>query len=300
MAAPTPVSSLVHSSTLVTAGIYILIRYNYIFVFFNLSFFSVFSLFTMVLAGVGAFLEKDFKKIVAMSTLRQLGLIIYVISIGCWMFSFVHIIIHAFFKRILFLSTGATIAQFRGGQDSRIFGGSFLIYISFLYFLVSCICLSGFPFFIGFYSKDFIINSSSFLRGVLSYYFFLFGCFFTILYSIRLLKNVYFAFLKFSVFFCFSESFIYVFSVLFLFFKGWSLGGFFYWFFIFENFYFFCYFDLLAGLLIIFLGVFFYSFLRFTYFLCVYFGSISFYLWLSSSKSSMSFIKYFFYNFDFG
>ncbi len=83
MAAPTPVSSLVHSSTLVTAGVYVLIRYNYIFVFFNLSFFSVFSLFTMVLAGIGAFLEKDFKKIVAMSTLRQLGLIIYVISIGC-------------------------------------------------------------------------------------------------------------------------------------------------------------------------------------------------------------------------
>jgi NADH-ubiquinone oxidoreductase chain 5 len=80
MAAPTPVSSLVHSSTLVTAGVYVLIRFHYVF-FFN-SFFFIFSLLTMFLGGVGACVEVDFKKVVAMSTLRQLGMMMYVLSLG--------------------------------------------------------------------------------------------------------------------------------------------------------------------------------------------------------------------------
>jgi NADH-ubiquinone oxidoreductase chain 5 len=80
MAAPTPVSSLVHSSTLVTAGVYMLIRYNFLFFRFFWVFF--FSIVTMFLAGVGAAVEKDLKKLVAISTLRQLGLIVTVICLG--------------------------------------------------------------------------------------------------------------------------------------------------------------------------------------------------------------------------
>jgi len=82
MAAPTPVSSLVHSSTLVTAGVYVLIRFNYIFGYFSFLYLKFIFISTMVLAGVCAVLEKDFKKVVAISTLRQLGIIIFILSVG--------------------------------------------------------------------------------------------------------------------------------------------------------------------------------------------------------------------------
>jgi len=171
IAAPTPVSSLVHSSTLVTAGVYVLIRFNYLFLFLELTFFKVFSLFTIILGGMCAWLEMDFKKIVAMSTLRQLGIMMFILSAGSWILSFIHIIIHAFFKRMLFLSTGSLIGQMGGSQDSRFYGRDIFNYISYIYFLVSCFCLSGFPFLIGFYSKDAIISNSSFYNGT----FFLFS-----------------------------------------------------------------------------------------------------------------------------
>jgi len=155
IAAPTPVSSLVHSSTLVTAGVYILIRFNYIFGFFYFRLSKFFFLFTILLAGLCAILENDFKKIVAMSTLSQLGMMIFIISVGAWVLSFLHIIIHAFFKRILFLSTGSLIGQMRGTQDSRLYGSSLSNFSSFLYFVVRSLCLSGFPFFFGVLLKRF-------------------------------------------------------------------------------------------------------------------------------------------------
>jgi len=76
------VSSLVHSSTLVTAGVYVLIRFNYLFSFFCFNYFKIFFLFTMVLAGGCAFMEGDLKKVVAISTLSQLGIIMFTISVG--------------------------------------------------------------------------------------------------------------------------------------------------------------------------------------------------------------------------
>jgi len=82
IAAPTPVSSLVHSSTLVTAGIFVLIRYHYLFLYIGWFLFC-FSLGTMVLAGFCACLEKDYKKVIAMSTLSQLGFMLFVLSVGC-------------------------------------------------------------------------------------------------------------------------------------------------------------------------------------------------------------------------
>jgi len=187
MAAPTPVSSLVHSSTLVTAGLYVLIRFNYLFCFFEFSFFKIISILTMVLGGLCAVIEKDFKKIVAMSTLSQLGIILFIMSLGIWKLCFLHIIIHAFFKSILFLGTGSIIGQIGGLQDSRFYGSGPFMYFSYLYFLVSCFCLSGFPFFIGFYSKDVIIYSVSFVDGAFFYYFFIIGCIFTVVYRLRLL-----------------------------------------------------------------------------------------------------------------
>jgi len=128
----------------------------------------------MLLAGVCAVLEKDFKKIVAISTLSQLGIIMFILSVGGWILSFLHIIIHAFFKRMLFLRTGSLIRQIVGGQDSRFYGRSILNYGSFIYFRVRRLCLAGFPFFLGFYSKDFIISSSSVIEGFIFFFLFFF------------------------------------------------------------------------------------------------------------------------------
>ena len=186
MAAPTPVSSLVHSSTLVTAGVYVLIRFFYLFNFFGWVCFKLFFLLTMVVAGACANLEKDFKKVVALSTLRQLGMMLFILSVGVWVLAFLHMIIHAFFKRMLFLGTGSLISHIGGGQDSRFYGGAFFSFSSGLFFLTSCICLAGFPFCIGFYSKDLIILGGSVGLGALFYFTFLGGCGFTVLYRIRL------------------------------------------------------------------------------------------------------------------
>ena len=154
MAAPTPVSSLVHSSTLVTAGVYVLLRYNFSFVH-SVFFYSV-SLSTFFLAGVGAFFEMDFKKVVAMSTLSQLGFMIFCLSVGLWGVSFFHIVLHAVFKSMLFLSCGVLMVSLGGGQDSRFFGGS-ASSLSFVGFFTRVIRLGGFPFSVGFYRKDTII-----------------------------------------------------------------------------------------------------------------------------------------------
>jgi NADH-quinone oxidoreductase subunit L len=96
-------------------------------------------------------------------------------------------VIHAFFKRMLFLSTGSLMMQFSGSQDFRYFGGRIFREVSFVYFLVSCLCLGGFPFFLGFYSKDTIISSVSGVGGFLLFYFFIVGCLLTVLYSFRLI-----------------------------------------------------------------------------------------------------------------
>lgn len=228
MAAPTPVSSLVHSSTLVTAGVYVLIRFFYFFSFLNYLWLKLFFLFTIVLAGACANLEKDFKKVVAISTLSQLGLMLFVLSVGVWVLAFLHLVIHAFFKRMLFLRTGSLISHLGGNQDSRFYGGRGLSYCSFLFFIVRGVCLMGFPFYIGFYSKDLIILMSSLGLGLFFYLIFLVGCMLTVLYRFRLLAKGFRGVSKGYVFSGTRESGLFVFPVFFLFFKGWLLGGIFY------------------------------------------------------------------------
>jgi len=123
IAAPTPVSSLVHSSTLVTAGIYVMLRYNVLF-FSSFLVCSV-SLVTLFVGGLRACFEKDLKKVVAISTLSQLGVMLYRLSLGFWKLCFVHMRMHALFKSLLFLRCGSLMSGLGGGQDSRFFGFSF-------------------------------------------------------------------------------------------------------------------------------------------------------------------------------
>lgn len=123
MTAPTPVSSLVHSSTLVTAGVYLLIRFYY---FFSFNFFFYICMYLgIVTIGMGGFIaicELDLKKVVAFSTLSQLGLLVFVLRFGEVIICFFHLLSHAIFKSLLFLICGVFIAMRFGVQDVRIIG----------------------------------------------------------------------------------------------------------------------------------------------------------------------------------
>nr|YP_010535552.1 NADH dehydrogenase subunit 5 [Ornithodoros furcosus]UYB78321.1 NADH dehydrogenase subunit 5 [Ornithodoros furcosus]UYB78334.1 NADH dehydrogenase subunit 5 [Ornithodoros furcosus] len=160
MAAPTPVSSLVHSSTLVTAGVYLLIRLEMLFQIgqFSKSLLYV-SLMTMIMSGLGAVLEMDLKKIIALSTLSQLGLMMMILSVGLTDLAFFHLLTHAIFKAMLFLCAGFMIHSSLGSQDVR-FMGSFYVTNPMVgvAFSLANMSLFGIPFLSGFYSKDMILE----------------------------------------------------------------------------------------------------------------------------------------------
>lgn len=205
MAAPTPVSSLVHSRTLVTAGIYLLLRFKRFFI--DMSIFPViFGCLTMCMAGLSGLFEIDFKKIVALSTLRQLGLIIARFGLGAFAITLFHLITHAFFKALLFLATGITIHSAKDYQDLR--------YIrvprkrtprTIAIFWVANLRLIGFPFLAGFYSKDLILELIlSQRRGSIILVLFFVGTALTVIYTIRFLLFSRRSYLKARV--CFSHS----------------------------------------------------------------------------------------------
>nr|APF47447.1 NADH dehydrogenase subunit 5 [Pholetesor sp. SNS-2016] len=207
MAAPTPVSSLVHSSTLVTAGIYLLIRLNYLFSKNLLIIMMIISSFTMFFSGVSANFEFDLKKIIALSTLSQLGLMLFILSFKLPMISFFHLIMHAMFKSLLFLCSGIIIHNYFNNQDIRLISlnNFYLPYIN-LIFLLSSLTLSGLPFLTGFYSKDFIIEMFNMkINNYFLFFIMYFSMGLTVSYSSRLmfylnikvLKNLIFLKLKF-------------------------------------------------------------------------------------------------------
>nr|QDI93992.1 NADH dehydrogenase subunit 5 [Tuxedo flavicollis] len=188
MAAPTPVSALVHSSTLVTAGVYLLIRFYPLLKFHDCTFFVVVSMMTMFMSGLGANFEFDLKKIIALSTLSQLGLMMGILFIGFPGLSFFHLLTHAFFKALLFLCAGLIIHSMNNSQDIRDMGfvTGVLPYTSSC-FIISSFSLSGLPFLSGFYSKDVIIEFLFMNEYSLFYYFiFLISVSFTMSYSVRL------------------------------------------------------------------------------------------------------------------
>lgn len=159
IAAPTPVSALVHSSTLVTAGVYLLIRFSSFLRDSSLNILFVLSVLTMFIAGLVASFEFDIKKIIALSTLSQLGVIIFSISLGLYKIAFFHLVAHALFKALLFLCAGSVIHGFHGSQDIRNLGGVTLNYpvVSVLINLAN-LSLCGIPFISGFYSKDIVVE----------------------------------------------------------------------------------------------------------------------------------------------
>nr|UZA66686.1 NADH dehydrogenase subunit 5 [Tanystylum sp. JZ-2022] len=158
MAAPTPVSSLVHSSTLVTAGVYLMVRFNSIYMDLNIILLNI-SLLTMLMAGVSANFEFDLKKIIALSTLSQLSVMFFSLSLGMWKLAYFHMLTHAMFKALMFLCVGSIMHGYFGNQDIRMKGG--MVYFSPFISVVmslSILSLSGMPFLSGYYSKDLILE----------------------------------------------------------------------------------------------------------------------------------------------
>lgn len=193
IAAPTPVSALVHSSTLVTAGVYILIRF---FPMFSCDFINNFLLImgalTITISSLGAMYEIDLKKIIALSTLRQLGLIMMALGIKLYLLAFFHLLTHALFKASLFLCAGRIIHLFNGRQDIR----NLNMVTSYIPITTSClrICslsLGGFPFLAAFYSKDKIIEEAfSDGSNFLCLFLLVFSVCFTMIYRFRLVYYI--------------------------------------------------------------------------------------------------------------
>lgn len=191
--APTPVSSLVHSSTLVTAGIYLIIIYGNLIDKYYKNYIILISRITILISGLIANFEIDFKKIIAFSTLRQLGFIMRILCLDLNDLAFLHLFIHALFKSIIFICVGSFIHYINGIQNFRYYKGIYYIYpIKRIIIIFSLIILCGFPFFVGFYSKDLIIEIYFFKKiRIFCLIILLISTILTISYSIRIISNLF-------------------------------------------------------------------------------------------------------------
>nr|YP_009144462.1 NADH dehydrogenase subunit 5 [Asbolus verrucosus]AKJ52248.1 NADH dehydrogenase subunit 5 [Asbolus verrucosus] len=188
MAAPTPVSSLVHSSTLVTAGVYLLIRFNFSFGDSLMYFLLFISSMTMFMSGLGASFEFDLKKIIALSTLSQLGLMMSILALGGYKLAFFHLLVHALFKALLFMCAGNVIHNLFNCQDIRYMGGLVSsMPLTCVYLNICNLSLCGLPFLSGFYSKDLIVEVMSMgYLNIYVYFIFYLSIGLTVCYSFRL------------------------------------------------------------------------------------------------------------------
>nr|QHD47907.1 NADH dehydrogenase subunit 5 [Etrocorema hochii] len=188
MAAPTPVSALVHSSTLVTAGVYLLIRFNFVVSGALGWLLLLFGGLTMFMAGLGANFEFDLKKIIALSTLSQLGLMMSILALGFPSLAFFHLLTHALFKALLFMCAGAIIHNMKDSQDIRFMGGLVKqMPLTAMCFNLASLALCGMPFLAGFYSKDLILEMVSLSYvNFLGFFLFFFSTGLTVCYSLRL------------------------------------------------------------------------------------------------------------------
>lgn len=189
MAGPTPVSALIHAATMVTAGIYMIVRSN---VFYSMSetaamTVAIVGVATALLAAMIALFQNDIKKILAYSTVSQLGLMFLGLGVGAYSSSVFHVVTHAFFKALLFLAAGSVIHAMSGEQDIRKMGGlKSKIKITFITMLIGTIAISGIPPFSGFFSKDEIL-AHVFEHNVVLWFFAMLASILTAFYMFRML-----------------------------------------------------------------------------------------------------------------
>ena len=195
MEGPTPVSALLHAATLVTAGVFLLLRISPVLEFapFTLKVLTVLGGATAFLGGSLGLVANDMKRVIAYSTCSQLGYMVYAIGLSAYSVSLYHLVNHAFFKALLFLSAGSVIHALGDEQDLRKMGGLRKIsHFTYVMMLIGSISLMGIPFTTGFYSKEVILGLGYFstsLSAGLGYILCLISALFTTIYSIRLLTN---------------------------------------------------------------------------------------------------------------
>jgi NADH-quinone oxidoreductase subunit L len=160
MAGPTPVSALIHAATMVTAGIYLVLRSIHLFELapFSLEVLTYLGLATSIFAATIGLKQNDIKKVLAYSTVSQLGLMFFALGLGAYTAAFFHLVTHAFFKALLFLSAGSVIHGLGGEQDIRKMGNlRKVLPITFIVFAIGTLAIAGIPPFSGFFSKDQIL-----------------------------------------------------------------------------------------------------------------------------------------------
>lgn len=194
MAGPTPVSALIHAATMVTAGVYMIARSNIIFTLspIVMQVIAVIGLVTVLIAAATALTQNDIKKVLAYSTVSQLGYMFLGLGVGAFTGALFHVITHAFFKALLFLGAGSVIHAMSGEQDLRSMGGlKGKLPVTFITMLIGTIAIAGIPPFSGFFSKDEILahafadNKVFWIAGFI-------GALFTAYYMFRLLFLTFF------------------------------------------------------------------------------------------------------------
>ena len=192
MEGPTPVSALIHAATMVTAGVFLVVRCSPIFEYSQiaLNIICIVGMTTAFFAATVALVQNDIKKIIAYSTCSQLGYMFFAAGIGAYNVAIFHLFTHAFFKALLFLGAGSVIHSLNNEQDIRKMGGIWRkLPYSWGLMIVGTLALSGFPFFSGFYSKEAIIEFAYLKGNTLGYYVVAIGIFtalLTAIYSWRL------------------------------------------------------------------------------------------------------------------
>ena len=167
MEGPTPVSALIHAATMVTAGVFLIVRCSPIFEYSQLAlnFITIIGMITALFAASVALAQNDIKKIIAYSTCSQLGYMFFAAGVGAYHVAMFHLFTHAFFKALLFLGSGCVIHSFKDEQNIRFMGGVWKkIPYTYILMLIGTLALTGFPFLSGYYSKDAIIEFA-YLRG---------------------------------------------------------------------------------------------------------------------------------------
>lgn len=188
MAGPTPVSALIHAATMVTAGIYMIARSNILFTLapFTMDVVAGVGIFTALFAATIGLFQNDIKKVLAYSTVSQLGYMFLALGIGAYTGAVFHVTTHAFFKALLFLAAGSVIHAMSGEQDIRRMGGlKKVLPITHLVFLIGTLAIAGVPPFSGFFSKDEIL-AHAFGNNILLWTLGMIGALLTTFYMFRL------------------------------------------------------------------------------------------------------------------
>jgi len=193
MEGPTPVSALIHAATMVTAGVYLLMRTSPLIEYSSTVLILCLWLgaITTVFSSLIGLFQQDIKKVIAYSTMSQLGMMVIAVGLSSYNIALFHLVNHAFYKALLFLGAGAVIHAVADNQDFRKYGGlREYLPLTYSVMLIASLSLVAFPFMTGFYSKDFILESAYgqfYFSGTVIYFIATIGAMFTTLYSVKVL-----------------------------------------------------------------------------------------------------------------